>query len=214
MISTRYALIVGLLLGLALVPTVIHSYYGLMDQDGLTTEAIATDFAGFKSSPTKRSAQWVKNMFDSADWIERDYLPPEGERIRLFAARSYDHKRLYHHPELAVLYGMDLEDGGIHWLPGSPEIPVRLLKKRIGTGVGAYALLYNDEFVRNPIGFQLKTSFEQVFSPRKPITLLLVFDKALATHRDFQDSPAARVLSHAVESFRNQVTASRLSQRP
>ncbi len=52
MISSRYALIVGLLLGLALVPTVIHSYYGLMDQDGLATAAVDAEFDGFQASPS------------------------------------------------------------------------------------------------------------------------------------------------------------------
>lgn len=206
MISSRYAVIVLLLLGLALVPTVIHSYYGLLDQDGLATDAINPNLAGFHSSPTARKARWVKEMFDSEDWIERNYVSRQGESARLFAARSYDHKRLYHHPELAILYGMDFKDEGIYRLPGSPEVPVRLLTKRTGKGAAAYTLLYDDEFVSNPIGFQLKTSFELVFSPRKPLTLLLVFDKDLPSHHALEDSPAARVLLDAVESFRNQRT--------
>ena len=39
MISSRYALVVLLLLGLALVPTLIHTYYGLLDRDGMATDA-------------------------------------------------------------------------------------------------------------------------------------------------------------------------------
>ncbi len=206
MISSRYAVIVVLLLGLALVPTVIHSYYGLLDQDGLITDAINPNLAGFHSSPTDRPAQWGKEIFDSEDWIERNYVSRRGETARLFAARSYDHKRLYHHPELAVLYGMDFKDEGINWLPGSPEVPVRLLRKRIGKGAAAYALLYEDQFVSNPIGFQLKTSFELVFSPRKALTLFLVFDKDLPSHQALEDSAVTRVLLDAVESFRNQRT--------
>lgn len=206
MISSRYALIVGLLLGLALIPTAIHSYYGLMHEDGLAANAIDSELADFRSSPTKRNAHWANEIFDTADWIERNYASPQGESVRLFAARSYDHKRLYHHPELAILRGMDLQDEGIRWLPGSPEIPVRLLTSRIGTGVAAYTLLYEDGFVSNPIGFQLKTSFELVFSARKPLTLLLVFDKALPAQSGFEDSAAARLLSNAVGNFRSQRT--------
>ena len=206
MISSRYGLVVALLLALALVPTVIHSYYGFLHQDGLTTEAIAADLAGFHSKATDRKSQWVKDMFDSEDWIERRYFYGRGKSARLFAARSYDLKRLYHHPELGILYGIDLKDEGIHRLPGSPEVPVRLLRRRTGKGAAAYTLLYDDEFVSNPIGFQLKTSFELVFSPRKELTLLLVFDKDLPSNHAFEDSPAARILVSAVESFRNQRT--------
>ena len=164
------------------------------------------NLAGFDAKPTKRKAQWGKNVFDSEDWIERDYVSRLGDRLRLFAARSYDHKRLYHHPELAILYGIDLEDEGIHRLPGSAEVPVRLLRKRTGNGAAAYTLLYDGHFVTNPIGFQLKTSFQQVFSPRKQLTLLLVFDESLPAHRSLEDSPASRILVGAVESFRNQRT--------
>ncbi len=206
MISSRYGPAVALLLCLALVPTVIHSYYGFLHQDGLTTKAIATDLVGFFSSPTDRKPQWVREMFGAEDWIERHYFSRRGEGARLFAARSYDLKRLYHHPELGILYGTDFRDEGIHWLPGSPEVPVRLLRMRSGRGAAAYALLYDDQFVTNPIGFQLKTSFELVFSPRKELTLLFVFDKTLAPDRAFEGSPAAQILVSAVESFRNQQT--------
>ena len=206
MISSRYGVVVALLLGLALVPTLIHSYYGLLHRDGLTTKGIAASLAGFQSSPTKRKSKWVKDTFDSEDWIERNYVSRRGQSARLFAARSYDLKRLYHHPELAILYGIDLKDEGVHWLPGSPEVPVRLLRKRSGKGAAVYTLLYDDQFVSNPIGFQLQTSLELVFSPRKALTLLLVFDKDLAADQALEGSHAVRVLLSAVESFRNQST--------
>ena len=52
MISHRFAPLTAALLGLALVPTVIHSYRGLTIDDGLTVRSIPEVLAGMPSRPT------------------------------------------------------------------------------------------------------------------------------------------------------------------
>ena len=206
MLSRRFALPIAILLGLVLVPTITHSYLGATVDDGKVTEAVDSTLAGLTSRSTDRNAGWVKRTFDSDDWIERRYTGPNGSSVLLFVARSYDLKRLYHHPELAVLYGNDFDDGGIANLPNHPEVWVRQLKRRAGAGErpAAYALLYDGEFVDNPIALQLRTSFELMVQPRKPMTLFMVLDEHARSGAPFESSQAAAVLGDAITSFFSQ----------
>jgi hypothetical protein len=203
--STRYAATVSLLLAVALVPTIIHSYVGARTNDGLATKAIDATLAGLESTSTDRRAQWVEEVYGSVDWIERRYTASDGSNVLLFAARSYDLKRLYHHPELGVVRGIDLDKPEAQSLSDLNGDPVHLLHGRKGQGVVAYALLYDGEFVENPIALQLRTSWELIFSARKPMTLFLVYDKQLTPTEPFNTSTAARVLTEAITSFRGQV---------
>jgi len=210
MISSRFGVAVSILLALAIVPTVIHGYVGARADDGLVTGTIDTTLGGLTSEPTRRRAAWVTEIFDSDDWIERRYRAPDGAEALLFVARSYDLKRLYHHPELAVLYGIDLKEGGTVPLPGMPDVPVHLLTNRIENrnGLGAYTLLYDGRFIENPIALQLRTSWELLFTPRRPMTLFLVYDRDLPPVASFQESPGAIVLEGAIHSFLSQVPSS------
>jgi hypothetical protein len=201
MISTRFAPIVIVLLGLALVPTVLHSYLGVKTQDGLTTKQIETTLAGIPFAPTQRRATWGKSVFDSDDWIERRSQAANGENLLLFVARSYDHKRLYHHPELAVLYGRDLVNAGTTRLTSRPDRPLHVLRARIGTGVAAYALLHDGQFVENPILFQLQTSWRSLFSAARLMTLFLIYDSQLPQDSALEGTQAARVLNEAIQQF-------------
>ena len=49
MISSRYAIATVLLVGAALVPTIIHSYAGVVVQDGLTTGRIPASLGEYTS---------------------------------------------------------------------------------------------------------------------------------------------------------------------
>jgi hypothetical protein len=90
----------------------------------------------------------------------------------LFVSRSYDLKRLYHHPELAVAYGSDLRDAGTLRLTGDVVAHAFRGKSEQGNGLAVYALLYDGGFVDNPYIFQLRTAAELLFSPRRPMTIL------------------------------------------
>ena len=71
MLSSRHAPAIVVVLLLALVPTIIHSYAGLVVQDGRGTASIPLRLSSYTSAPTKRSAEWGKSQFDSDDWFER-----------------------------------------------------------------------------------------------------------------------------------------------
>jgi hypothetical protein len=203
-ISAKFAPATALVLALAVVPTVIHGYRGVRIDDGLTVAAIPDELQGMPSTPTARKPSWAKDVFDSDDWVERTYRA-DNAQVRLFAARSFDSKRLYHHPELAVLRGQEFESPGVIALPTRPDVPVHILRATRGSQYGtvAYALLYNGEFVRSPILFQLRTSAGLLVSGRRQMTLFLAADLAGETVRPDQ-SPAMRVLLAAIQSFESQ----------
>jgi len=202
--SQRYALPVIILLAVALIPTVIHNYMEAKTKDGLITSAIPATIAGFTSTQTKRLPNWGETTFDSNDWVERQYTDSTGKAVRLFVARSYDPKQLYHHPELAIVYGVDLKDAGKVQVDGARRIPVHLLRGRTSNGLAAYSLLYDGEFVENPITFQIRTSWQAIFRPRKQMTLFFVYDGDAVQGVGFDAQPAAQVLVGAVNGFISQ----------
>jgi hypothetical protein len=205
MISSRYVRPVVLLLALALVPTVIHSYIRARVDDGRTTATIATTLEEMSSQPfTRHNAGWVMDMFNSGDWIERVYQVDSGHEIRLFVARSYDHKRLYHHPELGLSHGNDFTDGGVVMLAGKQEIPVHLLRGSNGPGIVAYALLYKGRFIRDPLKHQIQDSLKLLISPRRQMTMFYVADASVLPKQPFADTASAKLLMSAIDSFQAQ----------
>jgi hypothetical protein len=201
MTSARYALPVALVLFLALIPTVIHNYLGLKSDDGLSVKNIKSELGNFNSEPTNRQPSWGEETFGSEDWIERTYTGEQGKSLRLFVGRSYDHKRLYHHPELALSYAKDLRSEGQIRLPGQPEIPVNLLRNNMRPNMAAFALLYDGIFIDNPISHQIRDSLKQLFSARKPMTLFYIVDDNAPKTTEFIQSPAALLLNKAITNF-------------
>ena len=201
MISSRYAAPVAALLAIARVPTVIDSYRGARIDDGWRAAAIPDTLDGMSSTPTARRATWVDNNFDTADWIERTYKVG-GVETTLFVARSYDPKRLYHHPELALLRGTQTTPAGVVRSAGRADVPIHVIRTERGgrSGVAVYALHYGDGYIDNPVLFQLRTSVELLVSRRLPMTLFMSHALSGATG-SVDDTPAARLLLSALREF-------------
>jgi hypothetical protein len=205
MISTRYLIPIIIITTLALVPTIIHNYIGATTVDGKSVANIATTLNNFNSRPSNRNKAWGMDIFGSEDWFERDYLNEHYEKVRLFAARSYDHKRLYHHAELALSYGHSLTSLGVIYVPGSPDMPIHILKKDNNPILVAYALLYNDTLIANPIAHQISDSIRLLFNPSKPMTLLYASQSAPYDINHLEKSNAVSLLIAAIHSFQTQV---------
>jgi hypothetical protein len=206
MISTRFALPVFAMLSLALVPTVIHSYVGLTIDDGRRAAAVGWTLAGLRGAPTSRSAASIRDNYDSVDWIERRFAGTEG-RVTVFVARSFDAKRLYHHPENSILHGTIFEPRGTRRLPQMPDVPVHMLASAVqGGDLAVYALLYDDQFIDSPYLFQVRASWDALIGGRKLMTLFLVHDASPPPEVSVENSLAVRVLHEAVRQF--------LAQRP
>lgn len=206
MISSRYAPIVALFLIIPLIPTVIHSYIGMEHDDGMTVMKIEPVLNGFSSKPTQRNPGWGQHIFTSHDWIERLYQNGQGIRIRFFAARAYDQKRLYHHPEIVLSHTEHLTHEGLVQLPGHPEIAVNLLHNNTSTRLVAYSLLYDGAFIKKPMLHQIKDSFNLLFSARKPMTLFYVSQPGGQNNSRFDQSAAASLLLGAIQSYQAQTT--------
>jgi len=207
-IASRFSPAVAVLLGLALVPTIIHEYVGLSIQDGLVASAVEMQLAGLSGTATGRKSFWAVEKFDSNDWIERWYRGDK-EQIQLLVVRSYDLKRLYHHPELAVVRSDDLASRGTVRLTHRLGVPVHVFESRrnSGRGVALYALLYDTEFIDDPIQFQLRTAASLLGGGRRQMTLFFVYDADVPTDAPLDDLPATRLLFGAVDSFVSQSVA-------
>jgi len=201
MVSTRYAAAVAGLLAFALVPTVIHNYLGVTAIDGRRAAAIPPRLAGYDSRPTARPESWARRNFDAVDAVERYYGP--GDRLRLVVARSYDAKKLYHHPELVASYGTSLTSGGNSVLPDAPAVPVFVLRssRTEGRDLVVYALVSRDEVIGNPYVYQVRAALRQLLRGRELLTLVYVHDAHAAPGTPIDDQPATRLLREAVAAF-------------
>jgi hypothetical protein len=200
MISARFGFAVGLLLGVALIPTILHNYLGLVRDDGRVSAGVSTSLAGLIAESTSRPAGWVEQTFRTHDWVERRYKGTDD--IVLFVARSYDPKRLYHRPERQIL-GIEFEQLGIIRLPDRQDVPMHLFtaqgQKR--PGLVAYSLLYGEELVENPYLSQLRAAGQLLFKGRQPMTLFLVYDAAFSETRSLERTVALPMLVEAIDSF-------------
>ena len=199
-ISARYATPVLIALALALVPTVVNSYIGraVTEAPGLR-EALPDVLDGITSTPTSRKATTIKREFASEDWVEREFVDASGKRRVVLAVRSYDMKRLYHHPELAVSevdYEREVHervDG-----PGGP-LDVHVLRAGDGDNVAAYALLFKGQTIANPYLFQVMQAPELLVFGQRPLTL--VFVEAPDAPRQEGEAAAVRMLVAAVTAL-------------
>ena len=200
MISTRYAPAVCVLIALALVPTVMHSYAHTVATDGLMTGAIPMSLNGAPSSPTEHDAAWGQLRFDSFDWTERRYRLGDGE-VLLTVLRSYDLKKLYHHPELDIAYGTAFFRHDVERLDSKRDLPLHVLRDSDGTNTAVYALHYGNGFVEDPIAFQMRAAGELLFSPRQAMTLLFARDLQPTKGETLAQYPSTRILLSAIDAF-------------
>ena len=201
MISRKYLPHLVALLAVALIPTLIHQYLGLEEDDGLQANAIPKRLAGYSAQSTERRRAWGEAVFGSHDWFERNY-ELDGRTLRLFVGRGYDQKRLYHHPEIGLSRGIDLEPETIVSLDGGTR--VHLLREKDGEGAVAYVLLYDGRSIVDPVANQIRNAFWQLFQPRRPMTLFYIADPYLRKSDSFEESESARLLRAAIASFLKQ----------
>jgi hypothetical protein len=152
---------------------------------------------------TTKRANWGEDRLSSSDWIERRYAGPPA--VKLFVARSFDPKRLYHHPELAVDYGPSYRAATTIRLPQRSDIPVHVLRGRGNDSrrIALYTLHYDTAYVDDPIRFQLRTSFRSLFSRRLAMTLFFAAQD-LPADGTIESSSAASLLLAAMDAFEKQ----------
>ena len=171
--SPRYARITLVLLLVALVPTIVNSYIGAVADDGpVLAETVPASPDGFTSVPTNRRDASIRRSFDSTDWVERRYVRGADD-VTVLVVRSFDMKRLYHHPELAVTSGTEYRPGRVEQMEGATgPLNVHVLEGQ-RSGITTYALVYGDETVAQPLWFQLRVAPELLLRGRRPLTLVM-----------------------------------------
>ena len=202
MMTPRYAPVLCALIAVALVPTLIHSYARVTITDDRSTAVVPTSLAGFTSTPLgQENAGWGDRRFASHDWFQRRYVAGSDDVV-LTVIRSYDLKRLYHHPEIDVARGTGFLRDEVKRFPQRPDLPVHVLYTDTAPdSIAAYVLHFDNRYVEEPIRFQIRTAAELLFSGRKPMTLLFAHDLSVPEGSDVDRLPALSLLFAAVDAF-------------
>ena len=183
--STRYSAPLVALLLVALVPTVVHSYLGLRQDDGRRA-MMATRALRPPGSATKRGVEWAREILGTDDWVEFNYLV-QGEAVRLSVARSYDAKALYHHPELGITHGLDLPEHAVVRIADPPGLVLHVLRNPgRSPQMVVYALHSGTTFIDEPLVWQLQTMPEGLVRGHPAVTLFF------ATGPDHGNAPLER----------------------
>lgn len=208
MIATRHAWLVAGLLLLALVPTYFNVY---RQPPALTPDALAAaipaDLEGYRgAAPGRHDAGWVAAHFAANDFVERTYRVGTLE-LELFAARTYDAKKLFHFPELALTYGRSATAERREELTVAGEaLPVRVLEFRKPTAVrlSVSALFYGRRPVRDPMRFLVRTLPALFVGQREPMTLIYVQGEAHPDDEAALADELEALLAESAAAFRRQ----------
>jgi len=161
-ISARHAWAAAAVLLVAAVPTVLNLYRQPAELAPGGLEARLPDLGPCEPGP--RTAGGIEDLFGAKDFVTRQY-----GAIELFAARSYDGKKLFHFPELALSYGRAAT--AVRDVEGARVIE---FANESGVHVAAYALLYGRRSVTRPVRFYLSILPELFVGRREPMTLVYV----------------------------------------
>ncbi len=199
--SPRYATPALIALLVALLPTIVNSYVGRKVVEGpAMTEALPETLDGQVSMPTDRKASSIRREFASEDWVERSYSLAGQGPVRILAVRSYDMKRLYHHPELAVTE-REYKSAERVTLPAADGTMDIHVLRGMRAGMAAYALVYRGQTVANPYVFQIRVAPELLLTGQRPLTLVFAEDDAGDAEGDAAGLRAVRSVAAAVQAL-------------
>lgn len=179
MMSTRFSLHVFLLAVIGLLPVARNHYLPNETDQRCAEMAMPVPSATQRVWPEE--PPWLSEAFDTDDWAVRRVIDDSGSEIVLYVVRSFDWKRLYHHPELAIAHGHDLRYSGVSRLREAPEVPLHTLRGQ-ANGVAVYSLVYDEVPIAEPIREQLYLGLKVLFRPRRPMTLVFGLRRNAPAH--------------------------------
>jgi hypothetical protein len=193
MIRTRHAWIAAALLVAAAIPTVRNVYLRPADP---AAGALDKELGGALGAfvPGKCDADTILDHFGARDFVSREY-----GAIDFFAARTYDGKKLFHFPELALSYGRAAT--AVRDVEGARVIEFATEE---GTHVAAYALLYGRRRVAEPIRFYLSILPEIFVGGKEPMTLVYVQGDARKGEEKALEKDLRTLLARAIETLRRE----------
>ena len=175
-ISGRYLGALVAVLLVALVPTVRHGYVSTVAAaPSVTAASMPASFDGAPGAIRLRPAAWIADTYGAESWAERTYDVSGRGQVRIFVARGYDLKKLYHHPELGILHGVTVVSAGTAPLEGHPDRLVHVLRaERAGQTSALYGLVYRGAWIADPYRLQLSSALSSLWDARHPLTLIFV----------------------------------------
>lgn len=202
----RWAPHVCVLLGITMLPVVLHGYVGVESDDCAHATAIAPLWAP-GDAPTGRAA-YIDERMKPEQWREGILRESDGTALSYTIGRGFDAKHLYYRPEYKLLRVARPSSHEIVWIEvGEERVPVHrpLYERNFSSpmiGVAAYVILYNGVPVENPYRAQLLWAPLQIVRGRLPTTLLFVWGLVPETEVAAAEARAYDWLRSAVRNYR------------
>jgi hypothetical protein len=206
-LSSRYVPHIVVILVLAGIPTLLHSWGRFEVEDCANPAALlVVPQAGARRSEGWANARWLERASPTRQWVE-GRIPIEGTALSLetVIVRSYDPKILYHQPELALVRQARSEHANVEWFEHAGErLPIHWPEydSEPAAVVAAYVLVYRGRPVANPYLAQLLAAPLQVVTGRSPMTLLFVRGAVPVGRRELSESLARKWLASAWDQYR------------
>jgi hypothetical protein len=210
--SARYARITFVLVVLALVPTLLAMRPGAtVIETPSAADVLPAMLDGRYGVDTGRTGRSVQRAFATDDWVERQYQTSEGRSVTLLVARTHDMKRVYHHPELAVVSGIEFNRARVVEV-AAPDRTGDVVHLHVLEGerraLAAYALLYRGETVARPFLFQILVAPDLLLRGRRPMTLVFGLDREFtAGEVPVQEAPVIQLVTAAVATLQGRDAA-------
>jgi hypothetical protein len=165
--SARYSAHLLYLLAPALLAVAAHRYVGLDHDDCAEPQKLMT----FGESSRLNALRDTFSMFQGNEG------PLTGMQGRFAIVRSYDLKRLYHHPELVLLHGSAIDGVEVEWATdGAESLPVHRVhfEKRDPPRYAGYLLIHGSRVIAKPYQAHLAALPIQFLTGARPMTLAFI----------------------------------------
>ncbi len=200
-LSTRYVPHMAVMILVAMVPIVVHSYLDLRSDECADPVRLA---ASSSWRHQKERDAFMRRRLRAHQWKEGKLPTQPGEpAIRYTIVRSYDAKRLYYRIERRLLGAEPDVQEIVEVEAGSEQLPIRTLRFHpkpgsAGATVPAYLLVYDGRPVGNPYVNQLLAAPLRMLTGRLPMT---AFFAASDVHMREMDAVQKRQIEWLVESW-------------
>ncbi len=183
-LAQRYAPHITVLVGLALLPVVVHSYAQRRTDDCANPFVLVASARASDASETRR--HFMQERMGAYQWREGQVIPPDGgPRLSYAIVRSYDPKRVYYRPERNLVGKQEPERIVLDTIDVDGEqVPIRVVeyarqRRTHLQSLAAYLLVYDGEPVTNPYTAQILAAPGLMVAGSRPMTLFFVWGQAL-----------------------------------
>ncbi len=200
-LSTRYVPHMAVMILVAMVPIVVHSYLDLRSDECADPVRLA---ASSSWRHQKERDAFMRERLGAHQWKEGRLPAEPGEpSIHYTIARSYDAKRLYYRIERRLLVAEPDLQKIIKVQANSEQLPIRTLRFHpkpgsAGAAVAAYLLVYDGRPVGNPYVNQLLAAPLRMLTGRLPMTAFFASSNVRVSE---MDAVQERQIEWLVESW-------------